>query len=344
MGSSPSLGQHQAQCQVEPIKQAQIPIGCKCGNSKVKWRCENCVTMLCDMCKDKDHAAIGHHIIDITAIQVKISDVKEYQTNLDLTEFLAVSYDNSLWIGEGIEGGFNPFKSHTALQNVKLVGDKVKVISSFNIEVCDIAVTPTNDILLATGGGRLKQIKAGSNKVTESVYYSNIPDLRRVHVTKDGRVIVNVSKMVKVMDTDGKHLRWYSKDENNPLIFRHTITSITSTNNGYIFVAVYYDRQVVVFGKTDIFNIYRGHPNIKDGVTQFYPSSVATTPNDNVIVADSFNDTLHILDNTGHLLTTYKDIGIPIQEHLAITTEGSFTVLYMISKSTSLFKMIITGC
>lgn len=45
MGSSPSLAQ--AQCPVEPVKQAQIAIGCKCGNPKVKWRCENCVSMLC---------------------------------------------------------------------------------------------------------------------------------------------------------------------------------------------------------------------------------------------------------------------------------------------------------
>lgn len=52
--------------------------------------------MLCDRCKDNDHAAIGHHIVDITTIQVKIPDVKEYQTKVYFPKFLAVSLDGSL--------------------------------------------------------------------------------------------------------------------------------------------------------------------------------------------------------------------------------------------------------
>lgn len=68
----------------------------------------------------------------------------------------------------------------------------------------------------------------------------------------------------------------------------------------------------------------------------------------NVIVADSENQTLHILNNTGHLqITTYNtaDIGIQILYKLAITTEGSFTVLYMTGSFSRLYKMVnITGC
>ncbi|VDI34518.1 Hypothetical predicted protein [Mytilus galloprovincialis] len=354
MGSSPSLAQPQspaqarsqaqprAQCPVEPVKQAQIPIGCKCGNPKVKWRCENCVSMLCDMCQDKDHAAKGHHIIDITTIQVKISDVKTYQTKVERSFCLEVAPDNSLWIGDGDEKeGFHPFTSPSALQNVKLVGDKVKVISSFNINVFGVAVTPSNDILLATFQPRLKQIKAGSKKLTDSIYCEDMSNLAIVHVTKDDRVIVSVDNAVVVMDTDGNHLTRYEKDENNKQVFSHFATSINSTINGNIFVAGYYDRKVVVFGKTDIISIYRGHHSFNNEYT-----GNESTPMDNVIVADSQNHALHILNNTGHLLTTYntKDIGIPILEHLAITKEGSFTVLYMTSSRSNLYKMVITGC
>lgn len=88
-------------------------------------------SILCDMCKDKDHAVKRHHIIHITTIQVKISDVKTYQTKASCNLFIAVGHDNSLLIGDGSQPeGFHLFTSNTSLQNIKLVGDKVKVISS----------------------------------------------------------------------------------------------------------------------------------------------------------------------------------------------------------------------
>ncbi|CAC5392163.1 unnamed protein product [Mytilus coruscus] len=283
MGSSPSSSQ--AQCPVQGVHQAQILIICqRCNKTKVKWRCNECVLQMCDRCGRQDHAVKGHYIIDITTIQV-----------------LAVAHDKSIWIGDGNkEGGFRPFASNKALQNVKLEGDKVKIISSFNMKVLDIAVTPTNDILLATREPRLKQIKAGSNKVTDSIYCTELPNINSVHVTK----------------------RWQSDSQ--------------------------YDRKVVVFRNTDIINIYRGHPTVNSDRRKFSPTSVVTTPMDNVIVADFENDTIHILNNTVDLMTTYNTwdiIGLSFPQYLAITTERSFSVLYISSfKPKSLFKMVITGC
>lgn len=268
----------------------------------------------------------------------------------------AVSLNGSLWIGDAFkEEGFHLFTSYTALQNVKLVGDKVKVISSFNLWVFGIAVTPNNNILLATEEPRLKQIKAASNKVTDSVYCTKRSNIARVHVTKDCRVIVGGDKVVVVMDTDGKHLSRYERDKNNRPIFDGSIWSITSTINGNIFVAqTYPNPRVVMLGKGDAINYYTGHPSI-NSLNTFDPESVITTPMDHVIVADYNNHTLHILDNTGHLLTTYntKDVGIKYPRSLAITMEGNFAVLYIggytgsyedSSDTGRLYKMNIMGC
>lgn len=136
-----------------------------------------------------------------------------------------------------------PFTLHSALQNVKLESNKVKVIASFNTDARDIDFTPTNDILLATGNSRLGQIKAWSNKVTDSVYCEDTCRVWRVHVTKYCRVIVNSDEVVVIIDIVGNHLTRYEKDKNNRHIFSY-ITFITSTINGNIFVADKYDRKV----------------------------------------------------------------------------------------------------
>ncbi|VDI27443.1 Hypothetical predicted protein [Mytilus galloprovincialis] len=371
------------------LPQGQCPVQCQLceGNPKVKWKCLDCDLLMCSKCKDKVHSKFKsekvHRIIDIKDVgqqskdvdqqdkemsgqspagepssqtNVELINIKEYKTRTVDISFLAVSLDGSLWIGNGdMEEGFHLFTSYTALQNVKLVGDKVKVISSFNIEVYDIAVTPSNDILLAIEGSRLKQIKAESNKVSDSVYFVELSYITSVHVTKDGRVIVGGGKVVVVMDKDGKYLTRYEEDENKKLIFDGTIWSITSTLNGNIFVAQPYSNpRVVVLGEVVVINNYTGPPSI-NFEKRFNPRSVITTPMDHVIVADCFNHTLHILDNTGHLLTTYntKDIGIEYPRSLAITMEGPFAVLYIgcytgscedSSHTGQLYKTNIMGC
>ncbi|XP_063404732.1 uncharacterized protein LOC134688192 [Mytilus trossulus] len=362
-----SHGQYAIQCQL-----------CE-GDPKVKWNCLDCELLMCSKCKDKVHSKFKsekvHRIIDIKDVgqqskceepeervsssptNVKLKNIKEYKTRTVDISFLAVSLDGSLWIGDGDkEEGFHLFTSYTALQNVKLVGDKVKVLSSFNIEVYDIAVTPSNDILLAIEGSRLKQIKAGSNKVSDSVYFVELSYITSVHVTKDGRVIVGGGKVIVVMDTDVKYLARYEEDENKKPIFDGTIWSTTSTLNGNIFVAQpYFNPRVVVLCKGDVINNYTGPPSIKSQ-RRFNPRSVITTPMDHVIVADCFNHSLHILDNTGHLLTTYntKDIGIEYPRSLTITMEGPFAVLYIGCRNTGscedssdtgqLYKTNIMGC
>ncbi|XP_071150234.1 uncharacterized protein [Mytilus edulis] len=374
------------------LLQGQCPVQCQLceGNPKVKWKCLDCDLLMCSKCTDKVHSKFksekNHRIIDIKDVgqqskgvdqqdkeisgqpqagepssqtNVELINIKEYKTKMMDISLLAVSVDSSLWIGDGDEEkGFHPFTSPSALQNVKLVGDKIKFISSFNMRVYDIAVTPTNDILLATGmagGPRLKQIKAGSNKVSDSIYFVELSYIKSVHVTKDGRVIVGGGNVVAVMDKDGKHLTRYERDKNNKLIFDGTIWSITSTINGNIFVVqTHSNPRVAVLGEEDVIYNYTGHPSINSH-SAFDPQSVITTPMDNIIVADLCYDTLHILDNTGHQLTTYntKDIGIEYPVSLTITMEGPFAVLYIgcykmsyedSSDTGRLYKMNIMGC
>ncbi|XP_063425364.1 uncharacterized protein LOC134708647 [Mytilus trossulus] len=303
---------------------------------KVKWKCLKCELLMCMKCKDKVHAKFKtdkeHRVIDIKELQldgieeydafnleedeemmtprleVKITNIKKFPTTLENITILAISLDDSLWIGDGEEQeGFHPFSKPTALQKVKVETQKLKVISTFNIGVWDIAITNTNDLLMATRESKLKQIINSCNRVSESTYEVHADSfiISCVHVTKNGKVIIGANKkdpehreIIGVMDTDGSRLTWHENDKNQKPLFEYPM-SITSTTNENIFVADL--RRVVVLGKVDVIRVY--HPIIK--LCPFRPKSVVTTPLDNVIVADCHNHSLHILNNTGHSLTTY---------------------------------------
>lgn len=183
----------------------------------------------------------------------QLINVKEYRTEMINIHFLALSFDGSLWIGDGAKRDLH--HSFTSLQNAQLLRDKVKVISCFNMVILGIAVTPTNDILMATGTPSLVQIKAGSNKVSESIYCEDMSrDIWSVHVSKDGRVIMGGGRFVVVMDTYGSYLTRYENDKiKKPNFKGQFVHSITSTSNGNIFIIEYFNPISVVASPMDMF-------------------------------------------------------------------------------------------
>ncbi|XP_071132777.1 uncharacterized protein [Mytilus edulis] len=315
---------------------------------RVKWKCKTCNVLMCNNCKSREHSNKGHQTINLRYHERKITDVKKCEYNLKFVRILAVSGEHSLWIGNGCQSKnmYHP----TSLQCTK-VGDTLTVISSFNMVVKDIAVTTDNYLLLATGKSTLKQIRAGSSKVTDSIYYVESSELCSVHVEENGRVIVGGYELVVTMNTKGVHCKRYDYDEDFKPLVKSYSRALTSTGNGNIFVidGIDVDR-VAILGEKGIIGIYSGPSTVTGEDIIFNPQSVVTTSLDNVIVAD-YHDKLHILDNRGYLLTKYdtKDIGISYPLSLAITTEGTFSVLYIgcYKKDTvinaPLYKMCITG-
>lgn len=83
---------------------------------------------------------------------VDIILVEEYQTKLDGVRHLVMFLDVALWIGGGDHKRGMRFFFHTGLQKVKCEGNKLKMISSFNIDVIDLGLTLSYDILLAVEG------------------------------------------------------------------------------------------------------------------------------------------------------------------------------------------------
>lgn len=332
-----------------PIK---YPFKCEfCGfTTSISWKCLTCFLLMCSECKNAVHLYCydtktneKHIIIAIPAQRkdldkVDITIVKEYQTKLDGIFQLAISLEGLLWIGNGHHKKVKKIlTSYSGLQKVKCEGNKLAVISSYNIDVHGIAVTPNDDLLIATNGPILKQIRQGTTKIIDTVYDLKSGQPVSIHVTRKNCVIVGIyttegKGMVIVMDHEGSHGKVYGDNQNISFSFPR---KITSTNDGYIFVIDQigdeYEGKVAVLGKEHNINIYYGIPVINTKDRPFTPFDITTTPADNVIVVDINTSTLHILNSSGQLLTyiSTEEKEIPIPCSIGITMAGPFCMLYV---------------
>ncbi|XP_052105877.1 uncharacterized protein LOC127738595 [Mytilus californianus] len=267
---------------------------------------------------------------------------KEYQSDLKGITFIRPCIDNSYWICSTIE---------SKLQKVKSDGAKLCKISQYEKEVFGIAVLSSNDVLLATGGPRLKQLTITTGKLTDTVY--NVAPLTpsAIHITSGNKVVVGGKsnklgrRAVFVMNEEGELETVYEHDKHNQPIFTYP-RRITSTKNGNIFVvdcepACSRGRVVVLEEGGHIINEYTGHPDISKD-QPFKPRDIVATPKDNVVVSHQNDSSLYILNNQGHPMTYYNtnNIGIFYPCSLAFSSLGQLCIgCVMIQESNEKAKM-----
>ncbi|VDI61507.1 Hypothetical predicted protein [Mytilus galloprovincialis] len=268
--------------------------------------------------------------VDIPLPEVKVSlrVVNQYQTNVSLISSLTSCHDDSLWIS---------CNSDEVVQKVKPEGSSLKTISTFNIKVCGMAITASGGLLLAVECKyRLQMISSTTGKVTDSVYdiYPFLPIA--IHITSGGQIILGAGnnegrRAVFVMNKNGDHEAVYEHEKHNHPMFRYP-GNITTTSNGNIHVSDYLPNEdsgkLVVLGRGgDIINIYKGDTEINKKFL-FRPSRIVTTLKDNVIVVDPDTDTLHILNNSGQLITYIKttDNGIEYPFSITFTPTGQLYI------------------
>lgn len=218
-------------------------------------------------------------------------------------------------------------------------------------------------MLIVTEGTRLKQIKNQSNKITDTVFDFQPYQPQAVHVTRENKIIVGVCDdsdtslvLLFVMNHEGNQERVYGEDKTKNISFT-AISRITDTSNGNIFLVDTTDitefyGNVKVLGMDTIINTYSGNSVINTEFKPFTPISLATTPTDNVIIADIDSNVLHILNSSGELITYINTFekGIDGPHSICLAMAGQFCILY-IGTSTNigskdkskLYKLSIVG-
>ncbi|XP_071169014.1 uncharacterized protein [Mytilus edulis] len=291
--------------------------------------------------------------IPLPEVKVSLSIVNQYQTNLSAVTYLSPCPDDSLWIA------CNP---DVVLQKVKPEGTNLKTISTFNIVIYGMAILASDNLLIKVKGKtRLQMISSSTGKVTDCVYDIKPFIATAIHITSGGQVIVGGGTTegggaVFVINKNGDHEAVYEHDKHNQPMFSYP-RSITTTSNSNIHVAdlnIHPDRgsgRVVVLGQAgDVINIYDGDTDINKK-KPFRPTGIVTTPRDNVIVADLNTDTLHILNNSGHLITYIKttDNGIELSYSLAFSQTGQLFIgcskhVRSTEKEAKIYQVNISGC
>ncbi|CAC5374389.1 unnamed protein product [Mytilus coruscus] len=155
------------------------------------------------------------------------------------------------------------------------------------------------------------------------------------------------------MDAKGNHINVYERDLNSELIFEIPL-AITTSRNSNIFITDDIKCRVVVLGVDgDVQNTHTGRSIVGSGQCPFKPAGIITTPEDNIIVANSLNDALHVLDNCGNFLTCVitKELGILYPYALATTATGQYQFLYIACwtpddscEKAKLYKLKFSGC
>lgn len=261
----------------------------------------------------------------------EIKVFKTFSSNVKFISSVISSPDDSVWIVDF---------SAKVLQQVKLTGDNIQVISQCKIPIYDMAVTSSNNVLLSViGAPRLKLLNGNTRQISDSKY--NVAPLWTcgIHVTRDRKVIIGAvttgtlfmdtgRQMVIVINEEGTRVKQYELDNNKKPLFTFPYR-ITSTSNGNICVVdvldkSYRGRVVVLAEAGNVVQIYNGHPDVNSLKKTFRPSGIVTTPGNNIVVADCDNHTLHILSCDGAIFTYIRtdDVGIRFPYSLALSGQG----------------------
>lgn len=267
---------------------------------------------------------------------------KQFVTDVQQVHYLSIMHDDTLWIACNTQG---------VVQHVKTDGNRLKVITSVNLDIFGMAVSPTNNVILVTNGTKLKQINA-SGTPEDSKYSIHPLQPISLHITSDGKMLVGGwskgpafpvkgRRVVIMMDKEGVNEIIMDLDKNGKPLFSYPLY-ITSTRNGNIFVVDRLSndsigRVVVLSQDGELLHLYTGSSdtNTKRGV--FKPLRILATGADNVIVSDMYTNTLHFLNNSGHLIKVFEtgDMGIIFPMSMCFNTAGQLYVGCSNSKGSS---------
>lgn len=265
-------------------------------------------------------------------VEVKVTN--QWITDLRMIHLVVRCSDGTLWIADNL--------GHV-LQHIKLINDKVKVLSRFRLKIYGL-VDMSGNFLVSTGDSRLKMINGGTKEITNSVFdIGSLLVSRGIYVTKDNKIIiaaryhgaaypVSGRRVVIVMNQSGNRLIEYEKDNYNKRLFTVPMV-LTVTSKGNTCIIDLLDEEgrgrVVVIGQDgNVLGIYFGHNEVNTMEKPFKPADLLVTPSDNIMVTDMDNDLIHILNNSGDFISYFSvhDMGISYPHSPALSRYRHFYI------------------
>ncbi|CAC5368116.1 unnamed protein product [Mytilus coruscus] len=233
--------------------------------------------------------------------QFELKVINHYKTVFPLVENLVCCGDASTWISHSI---------NQKLQQVKLTNKSLHEMHTFKIDIYNMALLPSGDILLSTRESNLKIL-----------FYRTM----KVELTHGpGQVIM--------MDMDGKKEKVYHTDTKGKPIFTLPYR-ITTDNDSKIYVIDILNDEgsgrIVALDKTnEVRWIYIGNPDLNKRQT-LKPKDLVATKSDNIIITNRHKHMIHILNTSGqciHYLNTKDQLGIHFPNSVDIDNRGTLYI------------------
>lgn len=270
----------------------------------------------------------SYRITQSNTIEFQCDSIKGFTTELPVINRLIFNFDNTIWITRA---------TLNILQKIKVEGDHLNIISTFNIKAFDIASSPTGNLLIASDKSFIQLIQCHQHDIEVSRYDISPFLPTAIHVSRHGKIIIGAmstglafpptgERKLIVLDMHGDHEYTVQHGDLNNMLFTYPI-SITSNNFGDAFVLDRFNTvcegRVVILDKLGtVKNIYSGHPifNIDQ---KFKPKDIAAT-NNTLIICEAHNHTLHIINCSGNLIqyvNTKAILGISFPQSLYSTED-----------------------
>ena len=235
--------------------------------------------------------------------------LKSYTTDLSDVHRLVSLDKTTAWISS--------YKGNIIRKVV--IDDKTQIINEIPVEIYDMKLTKSNDILISinssdvkliTQSGQIKPFLSVSPLITTGIHVTHNNDIILGVMEKDTYKLTDKScRKIIVFGENKKEKQSYQYNKHKQRLFTVPFR-ITDKNSDIVVIdrTSYDDGRVVVLGKEGgVEWIYQGHPQINTEDKPFNPSDIVTTSVGNIIVADYNNHTLHVISGEGELLT-YKDM------------------------------------
>ncbi|CAC5396098.1 unnamed protein product [Mytilus coruscus] len=251
--------------------------------------------------------------------------INTYHSDLENVTDITFHSDKTAFIGSAMS---------TKIQKIKFETKSIKIEREIKTEVIDMALIKDHEILVSTGKSDLK-IYTNDGQFTKFKSFSPFVTTS-VHVTKDKKIIVGlvefspdgilVSKdshrKIVIMNKDGdiQHTIEYDRDHQRLLtcpcrikIFNDRLVVVDYINKEW-------EGRVVMFDYGGHLHwTYNGCNNIISDQVKFYPSDVSITSTAMILVSDSDNHAIHVLNPAGEVIVCndVKVLGIDLPLSLA---------------------------
>ncbi|XP_052079819.1 uncharacterized protein LOC127717982 [Mytilus californianus] len=267
--------------------------------------------------------------------QFELKVINHYKTVFPLVENLLCCGDASTWISHSI---------NQKLQQVKLTNESFHKIHTFKIDIYNMALLPSGDILLSTRESNLKILSYRTMKVESTQYSVNPLTTRGVHVTSDNKILVGARedqtkpyhvsgpRQVIMMDMDGNKEKVYHIDTKGKPIFTLPYRITTDNDSNIYVIDILNDEgsgRIVALDKINgVRWIYIGNPDINQKQT-LKPKDLVATNSDNIIITNRHKHMIHILNTAGqciHYLNTKDQLGIHFPNSVDIDNRGTLYI------------------